>query len=146
MPHFHAPLSRHCQVRGDLFVLDVALPGSNLLRAAWVCLNVHDSYLSPTLADRFGMGPEGGVLTVRIRQQNHFTLRWHEFEPIDVVFRRAHNDRDPAFVGLGIDLLSDYFGFSHCEPPAEDPSPPFLFLEPLDPYRQWCRMEQAGTQ
>jgi hypothetical protein len=145
MPHFHAPLSKHCQVRGELFVLDVALPASDLLRAAWVCLNVRDSYISPTLADRFGLGRDGGTLTVRIRQHNHFSLRWHEFDPIEVQFRRAHNDDDPAFVGLGIELLSDYFGLSRCDPPPDHPSPAFLFLYPLEPYREWCKLEQSST-
>ncbi|HET6881406.1 MAG TPA: hypothetical protein VFI31_14685 [Pirellulales bacterium] len=141
MPHFLAPLAGHASLTGDLFALDVEIPGAHLTHAvaAIICPEVERSFISRELAAQLGLPETGGEASVRIKQWSTLTGRLHEFDPIPVSFRPAHARLGGLYLGLGIEALEEFFELHRWDPQDEDnPSPPFIFIEPHPLYRAWC--------
>lgn len=141
MPHFVAPLAGYANLTGELFALDVELPGAlwGQLVQAIICPAVEQSFISAVLALRLGLPQAGGEASVRLKQWSTLTGRLHEFDPIQVSFRPAHPRLGELYVGLGVAALEEFFELHRWDPQDEDnPSPPFIFIEPLPSYRDWC--------
>lgn len=142
MPHFVAPLAGHSRLTGELFVLDCELPDSGILHSlsATICPAIEKSFIGPGLAARLGLNADGGEAMVLIKQWSTLTGRLHVFDLIPLRFRLAHARLGENYVGLGIEALEHFFELHLWNPQSdENPSPPFIFLEPWSQYRHWCR-------
>ena len=141
MPHFVAQLSKHNRLVGEVFVLDVEMPqlGPGPAFGAAICENIHRSYVAEPLARRCAVQGTSGRIMIRIKGWSGFTLRLHEFDPVSIKFFVANPMLGPNYVGLGIADLEPYFDLERREPRSPtNPSPPFIFLEPLAHCRHHC--------